>query len=326
MNWHIVSGNWMIDGLSFTSKGAVERSFPDSLLINKKKLIDGDIKANIIFNSLKNHPSNEPDNAAVVFRYQSPHNYYFAGVGGYGRKFVIGKRISEGSYAINTFGLAGEIKDKMIYNLLLKISGRKFSLFLNGDAGSIKILDAVDDTEPFYDGGNIGVKVFGDGDVTINNFSGEPVKPKCFVIMPFEDKKLLDLKIYDDVIKKAIDGNNLRCIRADEIYGVRPIIHDIIESIDTSLIIIAEITKDNANVFYEVGIAHAKNSNVILICDKKRRKKLPFDIAHLRCIRYDSAEVEKDAGAKLKKQLIETIKSILGKTTQFTQQETIFRV
>ena len=73
---------------------------------------------------------------------------------------MIGKRLPQGSYAINTFGFAKEIKDNVTYNILLKISGRKFSLFLNGENGRIKILDAVDTIEPFYDNGNIGVMVF----------------------------------------------------------------------------------------------------------------------------------------------------------------------
>jgi len=321
-DWHIVSGKWKVEELSFTHEENIDRIFPDSLLINKEKLIDGEIKADIIFNSLKNLPPNGPHSAAIVFRYQSPHNYYFAGIGGYGKKFVIGKRIPQGSYAINTLGLAEEIKDNTIYNILLKISGRKFSLFLNGENGRIKILDAVDSIEPFYDGGNIGIKVFDNEDVTINNFSFDLIKPKCFIVMPFNEKKLQDLKI-EEIIRKVTKGK-LEPFLANQIFDIRPIIMDIIESIDTSLIIIAEITKDNANVFYEVGIAHAKNSNVVLICDEKRRKKLPFDIAHLRCIFYDSKQVKRDNGKKLKEKLDLTINSILGRTTRFTQQESPF--
>jgi hypothetical protein len=323
-NWHIVSGKWKVEESSFTHEENVDRILPDSLLINKEKLIDGEIKAEVIFNSLKNLPPNGPHSAAIVFRYQSPQNYYFAGIGGYGKKFVIGKRRPEGSYAINTLGFAEEIKDNDTYNILLKISGRKFSLFLNGENGRIKILDAVDTIEPFYDNGNIGVMVFDNEDVTIKNFSFDLMPPKCFVVMPFNDSKLQKLKIYEEIIKKAASENKLEYIRADEIFDIKPIIMDIIESIDTSLIIIAEITKDNANVFYEVGIAHAKNSNVVLICDEKRRKKLPFDIAHLRCIFYNSEQVRGDNGDKLKEKLDRTIKFILEKTTRFTQQESPF--
>ncbi|MBK5191127.1 MAG: hypothetical protein JJE19_06510, partial [Methanosarcinales archaeon] len=200
-DWHIVSGKWKVEESSFIHVGNVDRIFPDSLLINKEKLIDGEIKAEIIFNSLKNLPPNGPHSAAIVFRYQSPHNYYFAGIGGYGKKFVIGKRIPQGSYAINTLGLAEEITDNATYNILLKISGRKFSLFLNGENGRIKILDAVDTIEPFYDNGNIGVTVFDNEDVTLKNFSFDPIKPKCFVVMPFNDNKLQKLKIEEMISK-----------------------------------------------------------------------------------------------------------------------------
>ena len=80
-NWHIVSGKWRVEESSFTHEENVDRIFPDGLLINKEKLIDGEIKAEIIFNSLENPSPNGPHSAAIVFRYQSPHNYYFAGIG-----------------------------------------------------------------------------------------------------------------------------------------------------------------------------------------------------------------------------------------------------
>ena len=50
-NWHIVSGKWKVEESSFTHEENVDRIFPDSLLINKEKLIDGKIKAEVIFNS-----------------------------------------------------------------------------------------------------------------------------------------------------------------------------------------------------------------------------------------------------------------------------------
>ncbi len=319
-DWHVIKGKWEIgetsDGKSFMHKGNNDETFKDSLLLNKKKLIDGEIKANIVFNSLP------PDSASVVFRYQSPHNYYFAGIGGYGKKFVIGKRLAKGSYAINTLGVDQDIEASTIYSIALTVSGRKFSLFLNGENGRIKIIDAVDTMEPFYDGGNIGIKVFGKADATIDGFSCETKKPRCFVVMPFGDDKLNKLKIYDKIIKEVVENkeNNLNCDRSDEILGNRPIIMDIVEAIDTSLITICEITQDNANVFYELGIAHAQNANVILLRDKTLRDKLPFDISHIRCIDYHSDNFDKKEIKKIKKKLTQTIKSILDKTMNYAQQ------
>lgn len=335
-NWYPINGRWEIKE-EFKHLGNEGKNiFADSLLINKEKIIDGGIKAKLIFNTFKNPPSEDPPSegphsAAIVFRYQTPQNYYFAGIGGYGKKFVIGKRIPGGTYALSSYGISKEILKQEEYNLKLKISGRRFSLFLNGGSQNnshpskdIKVLDAVDTNEPFYDNGNIGLKVYDSEDVTFKDFSYEREDPICFVVMPFKDKKLNELRIYDEIIKKTVKRNKLKCRNSDEIFDINAIISDIIKYIESSLIIVAEITRDNANVFYELGIAHAKKSNVILICDRKRRKEIPFDIQHLRIIFYGSGRFRNRFNKeKLIDQLDKTIKSILEKTTDFSTQESL---
>jgi nucleoside 2-deoxyribosyltransferase len=62
---------------------------------------------------------------------------------------------------------------------------------------------------------------------------------------------------------------------------------NIIGQIDNSQVIIAEITAQNENVFYEVGFAHALKKPTILLAD--RAKKLPFDVAGYRCILYENS-------------------------------------
>lgn len=77
-------------------------------------------------------------------------------------------------------------------------------------------------------------------------------------------------------------------IRADEFYSSGLIIEDITRSIQEASLVIAEITPDNPNVFYEVGYAHGTAKPTVLLCDKKR-EKLPFDIAGFRTIFYDNS-------------------------------------
>ena len=73
------------------------------------------------------------------------------------------------------------------------------------------------------------------------------------------------------------------------------------ENIQKSAIIIADLTNNNANVYYELGMAHTYNKNVILL--KQRDSKLLFDIQHIRVVSYD-----KDNETDLKKRLTEEIK------------------
>ena len=80
------------------------------------------------------------------------------------------------------------------------------------------------------------------------------LKNNCFVIMPFSS--LFNIE-YERVIKPAIEECGLRCVRGDEIFSMPHILEDIWKSIRECRLVIAELTSQNANVFYELGIAHA---------------------------------------------------------------------
>ena len=104
-----------------------------------------------------------------------------------------------------------------------------------------------------------------------------------FVLSPFEEP--FDT-IYVDHIKPSVESiNGLSCLRADDIYDNRPIIEDIWRCTNEARILIAELTGKNANVFYEIGIAHTIGKEVILITQSM--EDVPFDLKHLRCIVYE---------------------------------------
>ena len=104
-------------------------------------------------------------------------------------------------------------------------------------------------------------------------------KNRCFVIMPF--RKELDC-VYG-MVKQGLNENGFVCNRVDEISGATPIINKILSEILKSRYIIADLTDCNANVFYELGIAHSfKDAQ-----NKQKGTKVPFDITHLTYIEYD---------------------------------------
>jgi hypothetical protein len=104
----------------------------------------------------------------------------------------------------------------------------------------------------------------------------------CFVIMPFNDKLKL---IYEDSIRPTIEAAGLRCERADDITGTTVITWDIWERINRARLLIADLTDLNANVFYELGLAHALSKEVALITQSM--EFVPFDLKALRRICYD---------------------------------------
>jgi nucleoside 2-deoxyribosyltransferase len=130
--------------------------------------------------------------------------------------------------------------------------------------------------------------------------------PKVFIVMQFSDNYNI---LYKDVIKPLCESYGLTPIRADEFFHSTPILKDIITSINDSSLIIAEITPDNPNVFYEIGYSHALNKPTIILCDKKR-EKLPFDLSGFRTLFYENSIGGKN---KVENDLRKFIESIFNK-------------
>lgn len=147
--------------------------------------------------------------------------------------------------------------------------------------------------------------VFGDNHpVEISNIKIQPRKPVAFVVMQFTEEFN---NLYKEVIKPICEDFGYEVERADEFYTSTPILNDIIKSIKNSSIIIAEITPDNPNVFYEVGYAHAINKPTILLSEKKR-EKLPFDISGFRTLFYENSISGKSQVEKSLKKYLENYK------------------
>jgi hypothetical protein len=89
--------------------------------------------------------------------------------------------------------------------------------------------------------------------------------------------------VYDS-IRQASDNVGLRCRRADDIWENAAIIQDVVSLVDRSRIVVCDCSGRNPNVFYEAGIAHALGREVILITQSEH--DIPFDLRHLRYIRY----------------------------------------
>jgi hypothetical protein len=109
----------------------------------------------------------------------------------------------------------------------------------------------------------------------------EQVQPElASVMMPFD-------AVFADVytsIQEAANATGLRCRRADEIWEAPAIIQDVVSLIDRSRVVICDCTGRNANVFYEIGIAHTLGREVVLITQSP--SDIPFDLRHLRYISY----------------------------------------
>jgi predicted nucleotide-binding protein len=84
---------------------------------------------------------------------------------------------------------------------------------------------------------------------------------------------------------------------------------DIFKAICEARIIIADMTRLNPNVMYELGMAHTLGKETILIYQKKRVIKFPFDLAHIRRVEYENSAT---GGKKLENELREVLRNILS--------------
>lgn len=108
------------------------------------------------------------------------------------------------------------------------------------------------------------------------------IEDTCFVVMPFDS--LFKIQ-YERVIRPAIEELGLTCVRGDEIYSKPNVMADIWRSLRRTRLVIAELTGRNANVFYEIGLAHAIGKPIILLT--RNEADVPFDLKALRYWYYD---------------------------------------
>jgi nucleoside 2-deoxyribosyltransferase len=102
-----------------------------------------------------------------------------------------------------------------------------------------------------------------------------------FVIMCF-DKNLTI--VYEKVIKFVFQLHNFRCVRGDEIYRDGNIVEQIKNEIQDCDLVLCDLTYNNPNVFFELGIAHSLNKRIIHITQEPAN--IPFDVKTTRTIPY----------------------------------------
>lgn len=108
-------------------------------------------------------------------------------------------------------------------------------------------------------------------------------KKTVFILMPFADEFS---DVYKYLISDALESAGYTVKRADDIKSQNNIIGDIVEGIVTSDLIVADLTGENPNVYYELGLAHALNKKVILLTQEI--EELPFDLRSYRVISYST--------------------------------------
>ncbi len=109
----------------------------------------------------------------------------------------------------------------------------------------------------------------------------------CFVLMPLREP--FD-EIYRNLLSPAIQQAGLKPLRADDIFTPGSIMEQIRSAIQQSRVCVVDLTGRNPNVLYELGIAQTLGKPTILL--SQDISDVPFDVKHLRIIRYSLNNLE----------------------------------
>ncbi len=196
-------------------------------------------------------------------------------------------------------GNNNQIEARKKYSLELTVQGNILTFSVNGVPMYVY-------TQLRSMNGVCGISTYNIENSTISNVQINVERPTAFVIMKFG--KDFD-ELYQDVIAPICKDFNYKALRADECYTSSAIIQDIIREIANASLIIADVTMDNPNVFYELGYAHALNKPTILLADTGKRERLPFDISGFRTILYENTIRGKREIENILRKFIENIHS-----------------
>lgn len=140
-----------------------------------------------------------------------------------------------------------------------------------------------------------------------------PTEPNttCFFIAPIGDDgteiRQRSDGVRDFIVKPAAAELGFSAIRADEISSPGQITTQVINQILNAKCAVADLTGNNANVFYELALRHTARLPVVLIAEEGSR--LPFDISQMRTIWFCHTDLR--SAASCKDQIVEQLKMAL---------------
>ena len=113
----------------------------------------------------------------------------------------------------------------------------------------------------------------------------------AFIAMPFGTKPGADgrdvdfNRIYSELLKPALEAAGCEVFRADEEQRAGDIRTDMFQELLVADLVLADLTLDNPNVWYELGVRHALRARGVVLVQGPRPTS-PFDIYTDRKLRY----------------------------------------
>ena len=277
-NWVSMLGNYEVDGGTLWFRGGstlLSSGSPTSQIgnfISDLSFGGGTISSTILFTG------DTTDSAVGLILYYHPETGAFVEAQLGGEALASLRTFASGQWTTHqAHGPSVQLRPNTEYQFKVRVIGSRVTVTLN----EIQIIDS---NLPFtLPRGQAGVWATGQTDIAVKDFDVVTEKPRLFVVMQFSDPFN---ELYSDVIQSVGDELGFVVSRADETYGPGLIIADITRDIAEAKAIVADITPNNANVFFEVGYAYALQKETILIAE--RDTNLPFDLSSFRTLFYEN--------------------------------------
>ncbi|MEU6377799.1 hypothetical protein [Streptomyces sp. NPDC046909] len=140
-----------------------------------------------------------------------------------------------------------------------------------------------------------------------------PAEKQCFYIapigMPGSDIRLRSDQILRHVVRPAVESCGYSATRGDQIDGSGLITTQVLQRIFDDDLIIADLTDNNPNVYYELAVRHALRKPFIHIV--QTGQPVPFDVQGIRVIELDHRDL--DSAAEARDAIVKAIKAIEDK-------------
>lgn len=296
MKYSMLNDDWEVsaDGTRFESP-ALSDVHDEQWLLFSDRFRNGSVEADVtLIDANKTRNGLVSMEADLVFRYNGPDGFYYAGTSGFDTKFFLAKALPGPYYQLREYiGRRSAVKKGKTYRLRVTFNGGQIVLYEN----DVQQLLLRDDSFAL---GQVGLRTFR----TRARFDNVVIRrdvPTCFLIMPFAT----ELDFVHRVIADVVSSFGIHCIRADEVYLSRPVMEDVKQMIAGADLVICDFTGRNPNVYYEAGLADAWRKDWIVL--SQTSEDMTFDVRHIRSIRYSNTM---GADIRLRDELAQALRAL----------------
>jgi hypothetical protein len=276
--WAAIEGKWKFSKSACQYLGPTENQSrqPIGMARAASRFRDGTISLKVKLSR------NKGTTAGVFVRFQSIDSpYCVVGIGAFDRAYAIFEYHPGAGWIGRAYaGSLSNLNSDEVHEMKVVVSGQSVKLAVD----EVDVLSTTFSVP--LEGTGLGLYAYDDAAIEFSDVSIAGSQPKVFVMMPFAEP--CDT-LYREVISPVAVDLGFEVVRVDEVVGPGIIVEDIQRQIEGAHAVVAEISTQNPNVFYELGYAHALRKPAVLLVRRSDGATMPFDIRSYRAIFYDDS-------------------------------------